>query len=186
MHVKVICVIIFYALSSGAHSESGKLILTIISVQEILHWLHVIILEFTAILPNGEDHVCPGQTIIYECTVCGGVVTVWKGSVFDCVHNANMIALLHFNLEFNTGECNDGDIVAFGIRSVDGCYTSQLNITMRDGTQMKSVECTMDDGISTVLLFVGITNLPRIGKQNGSSVKSVFKYYFNFRTTSYS
>ena len=88
---------------------------------------------------------------------------MWKGNALDCVQSANKISLLHFNLQFNTGHCNDGDIVAFGVQSVAGCYTSRLNITMRDGIQMKTVECTLDDGISATLLVVGNASLPRIG-----------------------
>lgn len=30
------------------------------------------------------DCVCPGDVVTYECTVCGGLVTVWGGSAFQC------------------------------------------------------------------------------------------------------
>ena len=99
---------------------------------------------------------------------------MWKGGAFDCAHNANTISLLHFNIKHKAGECNDGDIVAFGVQSVDGCYTSRLNITMVDGIQMKSVECAVDYGNSSMLLLIGNTNLPRIGEQNGF-LRSVLK-----------
>ena len=38
---------------------------------------------------------CPGYTVTYECTVMGGVGTVWRGSAVNCENSANEMLLLH-------------------------------------------------------------------------------------------
>ena len=90
--------------------------------------------------------ICPGYTVTFaECTVVGRPVgaTVWKGTAFD--HCANdELNLLH--LRFGTDdsevqECNNGSIIGRGLRVEEGCYTSELTITVSSDMIGKSIQC---------------------------------------------
>ena len=39
------------------------------------------------------DCVCPGNTLVFECTIVGAIATVWKGNFFNCPSNS--IVLRH-------------------------------------------------------------------------------------------
>ena len=83
---------------------------------------------------NFSGPICLGDTLAFECTVTGGVATVWEGSIFECNASNNEIVLLHsrFNSIIGaTRSCNDhGDIVAQGVHIENNQYTSQLNVTL--------------------------------------------------------
>jgi hypothetical protein len=106
--------------------------------------------------------VCPGDILIYECTVMRGVATVWTGSALDC----NEIVLLHSDDEwYNKSDfklyCNNGAIVVRSLPTEGNNYTSQLNVTITPDTAGKTVECEYDDGLTATLVFTSV--IPTIG-----------------------
>ena len=95
---------------------------------------------------------------------CGtGVATVWRGTAFQCSDAANQIFLSHFNFASTTGECNSGEIVAYGVHAANGCYTSRINITMSHDVEGKVIQCALDDGTSPTLFEIGNSTIPTIG-----------------------
>ena len=59
--------------------------------------------------------LCPGDVLTIECTITGGVATVWRGTAFQCVSRSNEIILRHsgFRESYNpAGTCNNGAIIA--------------------------------------------------------------------------
>jgi hypothetical protein len=97
-------------------------------------------------MPKGTQCVCIGDRVIYSCGVVGGSSTVWGGSVFDCPLDGSVITLRHTQYESNQafGICNNGDISGRGLGVVNNCYTSQLNVTIRDSFNNKSVQCVLN------------------------------------------
>ena len=93
----------------------------------------------------------------FECTACGGVATVWTGSLFDC-GGYDEIVLVHIRFEYGSasGECNNGAVLArsIGVLDVDGsnCYSSQLNVIISSAMNNKTVTCLRDDGISVTVI----------------------------------
>ena len=98
--------------------------------------------------------LCPKQTFIYECTILGTPfgLTVWTGSVFDC--SLGEILLLHRLFAKNAiGACNDGSIVAEGLRvENDSCYISQLRVTVSHDMIGKNIQCIYDSYAPTTTL----------------------------------
>ena len=101
-----------------------------------------------------NDCICPGDIVTYECTVIGGHggTTVWRGSALHCPNSEHMIQLVHGHFaseKESFGDCNDGSIVARGLRVENNSYTSQLNVTLTYDMAGESIECVYDDGINT-------------------------------------
>lgn len=91
---------------------------------------------------------CPGNVVVYECTVQGGLSTVWRGSAFDCNDNNNIIILHHvwFGTETAVGECNNNNIVGRGLRTENSSFTSRLYVTICPQFNNKTIECTIHEG----------------------------------------
>ena len=100
--------------------------------------------------------VDPGDTLTYECTVMGGVATIWAGSASDCPLSGNEIVLLHNRFVHSeiSVSCNNGSIVARGlyVDHENNNYTSQLNVTVTPGTVGKTIICKSDNGTHTKYL----------------------------------
>ena len=83
-------------------------------------------------------------------------ITLWRGSALDNCRGQE-ISLLHYQFTSVRKTCNNGSIVAKGqeLDSVNGSYTSQLNITVTCDMIGKTVECIHDDiqNITTVDSF---------------------------------
>ena len=104
-----------------------------------------------------SDCVCPGYTLVYECTVATGgrgQLTVWKGTAFDCPSDANSIILSHSDDSDSVTikQCNNGLIMANLVNENNGYYISQLNITVSSGLIGLTVECFHDDGRDEILI----------------------------------
>ena len=105
--------------------------------------------------PNSTGVVvceCPDYTITYECTIVGGLATVWKGSAVDC---KNEIVLLHsrFMSDGTVRECNDGAIIGRSVTVANNdLYTSQLMVRISSATVGKTIECFYDDGSTEQLV----------------------------------
>ena len=123
-----------------------------------MHWyayIHIFIITASiGLVPEGIQCACIGDRLIYKCTVVGGGTTVWSGTVFDCPLDGSEITLRHSQYTSNQafGFCNDGDISGRGIDVTDNCYTSQLNLTVRESFNNKTVQCILNsnEGIRTV------------------------------------
>ena len=90
------------------------------------------------------DCVCPGNTVVFECTIVGAIATVWKGSFFtDCPSNSIVLRHRVFTPGIN-GTCNDGAVVANGIEVINNSYTSQLIVTVNPEVNNSTVECIRD------------------------------------------
>ena len=82
--------------------------------------------------------------------------TVWSGSAFDCI--GGEISLLHSSYNCTElcghayGDCNDGSIVAQGLRIENGTYISQLNVSVSADMIGRSIECLYDTSNSTITL----------------------------------
>ena len=99
--------------------------------------------------PFNLDHYCVsfGDQLTLECSVQGGVATVWHGSAFDCISNS--IILLH-SQQSTGGGCNDEKIVAHSIGEFNNTYVSQLTVNVTEGMNNKTIECAADAGNGTM------------------------------------
>ena len=98
--------------------------------------------------PPNAICACVGETLNYTCTIAvdpGSPTgsTVWSGSAFMCA--GNEIPLIHDRFNDGTsGQCNERDIIARSV-GVEGMnYTSELNVTVRDGLNGKAINCSWD------------------------------------------
>ena len=110
--------------------------------------------------------VCPGDVLIYECTIAGGGATLWKGSAFDCPSVSNEIILRHSEFESENGNCNNEAITADSIGSTMvrnnlTCYTSRLNVTVSNEMNSRTIKCIHDSidttvvGMATIVFTTG-------------------------------
>ena len=92
--------------------------------------------------------VCPGDQLIYGCTVQGSVngATIWTGTAFSgCPQNAILLSHSYFApTGGSTGTCNNGQIVAESISVQENNYNSQLNVTVTLDTAGKTIICAYD------------------------------------------
>ena len=106
---------------------------------------------------------CPGNTLVYECTVMGSYVgtTIWTGSALNCL--SNHIYLFHYRFtQHRTYDflCNNGAIVARSLSVEDNLYTSQLNVTVAHDMLGETIGCGYDNGSYTNYQpFLPITGL---------------------------
>lgn len=91
-----------------------------------------------------NDCTCPGYYSLYECTVTGGIATVWKGTAFICPSIDNEIVLLHSNESAET--CNNGAITGRVINAENGSYTSQLMVRVGPEMNGSTIACAYDNG----------------------------------------
>ena len=110
-----------------------------------------------------NDCTCPGYDALYECTVTGGIATVWKGTAFNCQSAGNEIVLLH-NTNFTSlraESCNSGAITGYIIKAENGTYTSQLIVSIRPEMNGSTIVCANDTGVNTSVIdskWLTITN----------------------------
>ena len=73
----------------------------------------------------------------------GGGSTLWRGTAFNCPNDGSVVTLRHSQFISNQafGICNGGDIVGRGLEVVNDCYRSQLNVTVRESFNNKTVQC---------------------------------------------
>ena len=94
--------------------------------------------------------ICPGDILTFECSVVGGLATIWKGTIFNCFSNDIFLRHRRFN-DGISGECNDGAIFAQAIGITGNYYTSQLNVTVSSEMNNQTVECYRYSNMSTPL-----------------------------------
>ena len=115
-----------------------------------------------------SDCVCPGHELRLECTVVGGVATVWRGTAFDCLATNNEIVLLNYGFgSRTTRECNNGRIMGRSINTTsdsDGVkYISQLIIQLDvNGTlEGRTVECVYENGTHVIVIGAHVISYTR-------------------------
>ena len=108
------------------------------------------------------DCACPEDQLVYECSVQGGFATVWRGSAFDCGLASNSIILRHNN-PTSIGVCNNGRLVAQIVETFNGTFTSQINVTVSEDMNNKTVECAVEYvntvsmiNMNTIIIALGI------------------------------
>ena len=101
-------------------------------------------------MPGNTGCACPGDELIFTCTVVGNGTTSWEGTAFDCA--ANRIVLRHnlFASVGATGECNGGAIVGRSLGANKDCYTSQLEVLTIDHTFSNKTIACIHSGIDTI------------------------------------
>ena len=117
-----------------------------------------------------EGCLCPGDVVIYECTVNGGIgeaeITVWTGSVISavCPNFINQVLLFHNRYSAPGGTsvvCNRGAIEARSVSvSNSRAYTSRIFITLTSEVFRKgyNIECDHDDGENNITV-IGSLNI---------------------------
>lgn len=108
---------------------------------------------------------CPGDTLIYECAVPGGLggATIWAGSALNCP--SNEIVLLHRRYTEpggTTRSCSNGATVARSLYVRNNLYISQLNTTVTQDKAQKTIICTyeaMGDPNTTHIYYMSTHSL---------------------------
>ena len=110
-----------------------------------------VIIATNRLQPEGTQCACPGDRLIYNCSIVGGIATLWRGTAFDCPLDDSEITLRHSQFASNqeTGICNNGDIAGHGIGVINNCYTSQLSITIRESYNNNTVQCAFTSSVET-------------------------------------
>ena len=96
-----------------------------------------------------SDCICPGQNVTYECTVVGGLFTIWSGSVIE---TGCQIVLPHSNPGTYNTLCNNRAVVSRGVEVNNNCFTSQLTVLLTLDLYQRTVQCIVDDGLSLVVI----------------------------------
>ena len=100
--------------------------------------------------------VCPGQGQIYECTACGGGLTEWSGSLFECQSRKILLRHGEFRDDSISGQCHSSNGAVITAQSIgpgvpdinmnESCYTSQLHLqNMTASDNNKTVACHIVD-----------------------------------------
>ena len=91
----------------------------------------------------------------------GGTATLWRGTAFDCPMTNSEITLRHslFTSDQAFRICNSGDIIGHGLEVVNNCYTSQLNVTIRENFNNKTVQCVLSSNEGMRIVGESILNV---------------------------
>ena len=109
----------------------------------------------------GRQYACPGEVVNYTCTIVDTSnpligFSVWNGTAFNCPVSSNEISLRHSSFSGASGTCTGGAITAESVGVVNNCFTSRLMVTVSDGLNGTTVECTLSAVVSvgnhTILL----------------------------------
>ena len=118
--------------------------------------------NYLAITP--ESCTCPGDVLVFECTVDGDGGTFWQGAALqECLQNRILIRHSQFrgNGHTDVNSCGaSGTIVVRTISAVNNSFTTQLTIIVNQQLNGGTIECTSDSGryigSSQILLKTGI------------------------------
>ena len=113
--------------------------------------------------PPNVSCACPGEVLTFICIINEAGITLWTGSAFSC--NSNDIILLHHS-QFSepggtSGSCNNGSISGRSIGVTNGCYSSELDVTVSPDFNGRTILCNHDGitqrtiGASTLNVVTG-------------------------------
>ena len=57
------------------------------------------------------------------------------------------------------GVCNEGAVVGYNIGVENNCYISKLDILISPGLNGRTVECIVDDGVTTTVINVSTLSI---------------------------
>ena len=111
--------------------------------------------EESSMLVQLNECTCLEYNQIFECTIFGGGLTIWRGTALSgCQPFKNEIRLRHSQYMNSqvTGECTDGT-VARSVGVSDSCYTSQLSLVVGEEMVNETIECIYRNvqGVSTTV-----------------------------------
>ena len=113
--------------------------------------------------------MCPGHELRLECTVVGGILTVWTGSAFDCLNLPNEIILHHSRFEGEKFKVCNNRTIGHSINTTsdsDGIkYISQLIIQLDESGTLdlegRTVECVHDNGTDDIVIGTYVISYTR-------------------------
>ena len=124
--------------------------------------LHPILANDTLQSPANVSCACPGEVLTFVCIINEGGTTLWTGTAFSC--NSNEILLRHSQFSESggtSGSCNNGAISGQSIGVTDGCYSSELDVTVSPNLNGRTILCNHDGttqrniGSSTLNIVTG-------------------------------
>ena len=119
------------------HAIAIIIIVTIINVLGMMH---------NQFRDNHESIACNriGDTLTFECTAKNGLLTIWRGSAFNCASNNNEIVLINSSIGDQT--CNNEMITGQVTRHEGNNYISQLNVILTSDLIGQIIECASYNG----------------------------------------
>ena len=95
---------------------------------------------------SGLGCIPEGRTVSYQCTVQGGVVTVWIGSAINCSHTMPPRIVLEHHLFKANGVHSSCGLMAMSVsvNEITKEYTSRLIFTADTDLHAKTINCTKD------------------------------------------
>jgi hypothetical protein len=91
--------------------------------------------------------------VTFECTVTGGIFTVWNGDAFQCINEEIILRNRDFGASPPpTGICmrSDGQIIGEGVSQQNNSFTSRLSFNFTQGLVGSTVNCIVDvNGVDT-------------------------------------
>lgn len=99
-----------------------------------------------------SDCACVGQNYTYQCSVNGGDLTVWSGSVIEVGCEIILFHNQYESMSSASGVCNNGAVSGRSIEVVNSSYTSELTIRVSNNLDGRIVKCLVDDGIEETLI----------------------------------
>ena len=97
--------------------------------------------------------LCPGEVLTIECSIIGGGVTVWQGTVFNTCDNQESFSLRHSQFQSNFEKyCTNIALFARVIGVVNNSYVSELNVTVNLEMNNTTIECVHSYNITEILV----------------------------------
>ena len=115
--------------------------------------------------PTNVNCACPSELLTFTCNIIGGGNTLWNGTTFHCASNEIILRHSQFSLPAGTsGSCNSGAITGRSVGVTNGCYSSELNVTVSPDFSGRTIQCIHDG--STGLRIINITTLNVVTGKN--------------------
>lgn len=115
--------------------------------------------------PSGLNGcACQRDILVYECTNCGRSTIIWHESALHCSElNNELVFFQSFLSQYQL--CNNGAVTTRGLRVEDGCYSSQLNVSVSNRHELDNatIGCLLDNG--TVAITIGNSQIPPIASK---------------------
>ena len=127
---------------------------------------HAVVVIGNRLHLRGNHCKCSGDTLTFECSVVGESygITIWRGTALDVCEDQE-ISLRHNRFTEPMGareSCNNNFIIGQSLRVENGCYTSELNVTVTLDKVGKTIECAYYN--VTEATTVGLLNITLTGK----------------------
>ena len=116
--------------------------------------------ETTGLILLSNSCNYPGDILTYECTVEGGVATVWKGSVFDLCDKSDDRSLIHSRYHERNGieiKYKCGNVTTIVLQAIVSdnntmVYTSHASVTANCKLDGLKIECYVDNGTKEIMI----------------------------------